>query len=98
MSRKTRQSNSTDEMSENGDYLYIYLLYIYTYLRSCSDEGLTLETSVHNHFHGVKLIYINLKLIHYTFIYLPTYLSICLSVCLSVYLSTYLFFFALTKG
>ena len=37
-------------------------------LSSCSDEGLTLETSVHNHFHGVKLIYINLKLIHYTFI------------------------------
>ena len=34
---------------------------------SCSDEGLTLETSVQNHFHGVKLIYINLKLIHYTF-------------------------------
>ena len=33
-----------------------------------SDEGLTLETSVHNHFHGIKLIYINLKLIHYTFI------------------------------
>ena len=31
---------------------------------SCSDEGLTLETSVLNHFHGVKLIYINLKLIH----------------------------------
>ena len=30
---------------------------------SCSDEGL--ETSVQNHFHGVKLIYINLKLIHY---------------------------------
>ena len=35
---------------------------------SCSDEGLTLETSVQNHFHGVKLIYINLKLLHYTFI------------------------------
>ena len=33
---------------------------------SCSDEGLTLETSVQNHFNGVKLIYINLKLIHYT--------------------------------
>ena len=32
---------------------------------SCSDEGLTLETSAHNHFHGVKLIHINLKLIHY---------------------------------
>ena len=35
---------------------------------ACSDEGLMLETSVQNHFHGVKLIYINLKLIHYTFI------------------------------
>ena len=34
---------------------------------SCSDEGPTLETSSHNHFHGVKLIHINLKLIHYTF-------------------------------
>ena len=33
---------------------------------SVTDEGLTLETSVQNHFHGVKLIYINLKLIHYT--------------------------------
>ena len=41
---------------------------------SCSDEGLTLETSVQNHFHGVKLIYINLKLIHYMFV--------CLFVCL----------------
>ena len=40
----------------------------YSPIVSCSDEGLTLETSVHNHFHGVKLIYINLKLIHYTFI------------------------------
>ena len=35
---------------------------------ACSDEGLTLETSAHNHFHGVKLIHINLKLIHYTFL------------------------------
>ena len=24
-------------------------------------------SSAHNHFHGVKLIHINLKLIHYTF-------------------------------
>ena len=32
-----------------------------------SDEGLTLETSAHNHFHGVKLIHINLKLIHYMY-------------------------------
>ena len=34
--------------------------------RACSDEGPTLETSAHNHFHSVKLIHINLKLIHYT--------------------------------
>ena len=30
-------------------------------LKVCSDEGLTLKTSVQNHFHGVKLIYINLS-------------------------------------
>ena len=34
---------------------------------TCSDEGLTLETSAYNHLHGVKLIHINLRLIHYTF-------------------------------
>ena len=33
---------------------------------TCSDEGLTLETSAYNHLHGVKLIHINLRLIHYT--------------------------------
>ena len=32
---------------------------------SCSNEGLTLETSAYNHIHGVKLIHINLRLIHY---------------------------------
>ena len=34
---------------------------------SCSNEGLTLETSARNHFHGVKLIHINLRLIHCAF-------------------------------
>ena len=37
------------------------------YTTHCSDKGLTLETSAHNHFQGVKLIHINLKFIHYTF-------------------------------
>ena len=32
----------------------------------CSDEELTLETSAYNHLHDVKLIHINLRLIHYT--------------------------------
>ena len=39
---------------------------------TCSDEGLTLETSAYNHLHGVKLIHINLRLIHYMFVFFST--------------------------
>ena len=37
-----------------------------TTVKSCSNEGLTLEMSAYNHLHGVKFIHINLRLIHYT--------------------------------
>ena len=36
---------------------------------TCSDEGLKLEPSAYNHFHGVKFIHINLRLRHYTFVH-----------------------------
>ena len=49
-------------------WTYMYMYCIANLLYS-SDEGLTLEMSAYNHLHGVKLIHINLRLIHYTLLY-----------------------------